>query len=964
MTKGLGSCGGENSRNVWVFGGNRTSGELSPLGKILTLPSPKPILHRFRSLMTFLLVGVALVSPANPQCVPSWASGFESSGTNGIVYASIVHDDGGGPCLFVGGSFTHAGATAASSVAKWNGTHWQSVAGASGQGVTGYVFAFAEYDDGTGPALYAGGQFFSAGGIPASNVAKWNGTSWSPLSTGLDGAVRAMTTFDDGSGSGPRLVVTGDFVHAGALAVQRIASWNGSAWSPLGAGLAWTGTALCVHDDGNGPALYAAGSFAAPGGGSMFGVGRWNGSAWTVLGAAASSDVNALCSFDDGAGAKLYAAGRFSSFGGAPALAIGAWDGTNWIQVGAGFQGPPWVGHPGQYVNAEVNAMAVFDDGNGPKLYATGIVGHSGSVALSGIARLDAGGFTSLGVGLSGAFPVGNCMTPFVGTHGPLLFVGGTMSGADGVGAEHLVAWDGQHWSGTSSGLGAGGHVQAFARFDEGSANGPALFAGGSFTSIGGVEAHYVARWDGTSWSAVGTPGNEGVSGPVYTMLVHDDGSGPALYVGGSFSTAAGTIGVRSVARWDGSQWSSVGPSTFGFLSAMSMCTFDSGTGPKLCVGTGTYPDAGLGGVRVWDGSSWSQVGAANFNGSVEALASFDDGGGRKLYAGGAFISPGWHVARWDGVTWDAFSCCFQRDILTFAVYDEGAGPRLFAGGTFDYAPGSFSRSIVRWDGSTWTPVGGLFAGGISELATFDDGSGNKLYAGGSFVSIASMPASGMAAWNGSTWTALGVGVHGYEHDVRALIGHDDAGAGGPALFVGGSFDTAGSSAASHVSRWDGCGVAADRFCFGDGSGTSCPCGNDSPIGTYAGCVNGVGTAGRLDASGEASVAHDTLVLHTSALPQTVVLYAQGTTALASGGGVPYADGLACIGGPVVRLAAITHSIAGSRHPSPTSVRISTAGNCIPGATRRYQVLYRDTSSFCTTATFNTTNAVEVTWKN
>src|SRR5262245_16609793 len=67
-------------------------------------------------------------------------------------------------------------------------------------GTDGEVRTFATFDDGTGPALYAGGFFNDAGGVPASHVAKWDGHCWSPLGSGLDGMVFALAVFDDGTG--------------------------------------------------------------------------------------------------------------------------------------------------------------------------------------------------------------------------------------------------------------------------------------------------------------------------------------------------------------------------------------------------------------------------------------------------------------------------------------------------------------------------------------------------------------------------------------------------------------------------------------------------------------------------------------------------------------------------------------------------------------------------------------------
>src|SRR5207244_4899063 len=99
------------------------------------------------------------------------------------------------------------------------------------------VDALTSFDDGSGPALYAGGNFTSAGGLPARNLARWNGTTWSTLGSGANGVVNALTVFDDGSGSGPALYATGSFTSVSGVAAHGIAKWNGSTWSALGSGL-------------------------------------------------------------------------------------------------------------------------------------------------------------------------------------------------------------------------------------------------------------------------------------------------------------------------------------------------------------------------------------------------------------------------------------------------------------------------------------------------------------------------------------------------------------------------------------------------------------------------------------------------------------------------------------------------------------------------------------------------------
>ena len=84
-------------------------------------------------------------------------------------------------------------------------------------------------DDGTGPALYAGG-LFSAGGVAVPAVAKWNGQTWMPVGNGLAlKVVGSLVVFDDGSG--PALYTGGfiDVTHPGG-----VARWDGTAWTSVG----------------------------------------------------------------------------------------------------------------------------------------------------------------------------------------------------------------------------------------------------------------------------------------------------------------------------------------------------------------------------------------------------------------------------------------------------------------------------------------------------------------------------------------------------------------------------------------------------------------------------------------------------------------------------------------------------------------------------------------------------------
>jgi hypothetical protein len=117
-----------------------------------------------------------------------------------------------------------------------------------------------------------------------------------------------------------------------------------------------------------------------------------------------------------------------------------------------------------------------------------------------------------------------------------------------------MARWDGFTWSSPGDLLYATyeGQGESLAVFDDGS--GPALFVGGSFTTAGGVGALYIARFDGVAWSDVGG----GVDRFVRRLEAVQFGDRAILVAGGAFNTAGGTP-VRLLASWDGARWSGLG---------------------------------------------------------------------------------------------------------------------------------------------------------------------------------------------------------------------------------------------------------------------------------------------------------------------------------------------------------------------------------------------------------------------
>lgn len=153
-------------------------------------------------------------------------------------------------------------------------------------------------------------------------------------------------------------------------------------------------------------------------------------------------------------------------------------------------------------------------------------------------------------------------------------------------------------------------------------------------------------------------------------------------------------------------------------------------------------------------------------------------------------------------------------------------------------------------------------------------------------------------------------------------------------------------------------------FCFGDGSGSACPCGNASAVGASAGCLNSLAVGGRLSGSGAASVSNDTLVLVGAAMPSSSALYFQGSSAQSSGSGAVFGDGLRCATGTVVRLGTKMNVAGVSQCPSGADPSVSVRGGVAAGNVRMYQVWYRNAATFCSASTFNLTNGYRVVWSS
>lgn len=344
------------------------------------------------------------------------------------------------------------------------------------------------------------------------------------------------------------------------------------------------------------------------------------------------------------------------------------------------------------------------------------------------------------------------------------------------------------------------------------------LYALGRFDRAGGTNVgSAIARWNGNVWSAVGT----GLAGArPYALatdgVVFDDGSGPALYVAGSFTIAGGQF-ANGLARWNGSQWSAVGdPGPADGSAGRMLAVFDDGSGPALYL-AGNITNVGgvtVNGLAKWNGQSWSSIGSPDTSNSIYSMAVYDDGSGPALYISGLFDFvdgvPAQRLARWNGTSWAEVGGGLSDVATHMAVFDDGSGPALYLS----------SVGLMRWDGAKLETVAALSGGHVHGMEVIDDGQGPALM----IATTDGTAGASLLRWDGQQLTRLGLPDEGYVgYAAETMLTYDDG--AGAAIYVGGDFEYVVSDAepgyggiyAGNIARIEPCAAAAADVIFRDG---------------------------------------------------------------------------------------------------------------------------------------------------
>lgn len=308
--------------------------------------------------------------------------------------------------------------------------------------------------------LINGGYFNLAGGIPARNIASWDGTNWSPLGGGTNHEVTSIAGYNG------NLYATGYFDSAGTVAASCIAMWDGTGWNEVGGGLNLYGNVLKVF---NGD-LIVGGWFSAVGETYAPYIARWDGTEWHSMNIGMTGPVYALEEFEG----ELYAAGSFQYAGIEECNGIARWDGFKWNPVGTGAAG----------TNYSVNDLTVY---NG-ELYAGGSFITMNGILCYNIAKYNGLEWNSVGTGAKGSncFPSQGYISDMKVSQGGL-YVVGMFTRMNEVPANKFARLYGTNWCGIEYGIDM--KPRSMEIFDGG------LIINGDFYSASGVKYNNIVKY-------------------------------------------------------------------------------------------------------------------------------------------------------------------------------------------------------------------------------------------------------------------------------------------------------------------------------------------------------------------------------------------------------------------------------------------------------------------------------------
>ncbi len=685
-----------------------------------------------------LLLAASRAAAQNPDDV-NWDEVFgisgQNAGTEGDIYSLALGHD----ALYVGGAFTAASGIPVSRIAQWDGVTWKQLGEPGLQGVDGSVFSILVKGD----SVIVGGQFTTAGGVPVNNIAVWKRSinRWFPLEEGVFGGANAYVSSIVNRGD--TIFVGGQFTTAGTTPANNVAVLMNGEWKSLGTGnqngVGGTVNALAILKD----QLYVGGNFTRAGNRAVNSLARWSG-IWSDVGGGVDGYVNTLVVSPFN---TLMVGGKFITAGPDVVKNLAMWDGSDWANTS--IRDGDLSGNPDQVLSGNTG------------VYQGWIDGEVRAVAFQDRTMFVAGNITR-------AFPGGQTFQ--------------YTNVANITRYHHFIAGRSHYYQ---LGRGTDGYINALAADKEN------LYVGGQFIQAGGLTANYVARWDGTAWFTLGAQIGNVVTG----LAVRQE----KVFAVWNPKAIGSSEPMGRVVKWNNPGWIFFGGPIAGQIFAIQRLGDDAIVGGAF-VNAGEQVAVNVARLSLLDGS-WHPLtrGSGVAGGDISYVRAIAEQAG-TLYLGGEFTVadtlPALNVARWESSTgaWSALGKGLNGAVRAIAVAPNGD---VFAGGEFLTSGGDTLRRVARWDGQRWNPM----LGGVDATVRAIAVNGTNIYVAGDFDTVDGRPMNHIARWDTRTndWHPMGRGIEGHfapEITAMAVVGRH--------LFVTGSFTLAGGDSVHNIARWDG----------------------------------------------------------------------------------------------------------------------------------------------------------------
>lgn len=308
------------------------------------------------------------------------------------------------------------------------------------------------------------------------------------------------------------------------------------------------------------------------------------------------------------------------------------------------------------------------------------------------------------------------------------------------------------------------------------------LYAGGHFKIGANDTIKSIAKWNGSQWDSLG-PGLNYPYCQAITLYNNE------LYVGGGF-TKSGNLNTKYVAKWNSLKWDSVGRGVNSWVFDLHTYNNDLYIGGMFSpVDTTSSKCIVKRNNNIWYGLGnplWALV-------QVKSIQNYNG----DIYAAGSFNADSPNILRWDGNSWHSVgngiegSSSFDSPVNDMLVYNG----ELYIAGNF-VKNANAGNNIMKWNGINFSDVGGGTDGEIRALCVFH----NELYAVGAFSSAGGVAADNIAKWDGSNWCGLGSDFYGSINTIEVF--NDE-------LYIGGGFSQIDSQPINYVAKWIGGGFVS-----------------------------------------------------------------------------------------------------------------------------------------------------------